>query len=174
LIDQIEGVKHAIKAGHKTIAVTVRGDSAGDLKTLRLLEKKHRVKIVVLAVCTTGAAKNKIALMRDYADVVWSCASLEVRRVIGPCARCQLSRQLPVFVLTQQGIDFVAAYVDKPQVMKNLDTQKQYLFSHDRAGQRIRIGNRTAFINEATLPADARIMPRFGAVSVMPQRRACA
>lgn len=60
--------------------------------------------------CTTGIAKDKINKMRDYADLVWSCASSDVRRMVGPLAVLQLSRQIPVFVLTKKGIEFVSAY----------------------------------------------------------------
>ncbi|MDD5156206.1 MAG: DUF2099 family protein, partial [Candidatus Omnitrophica bacterium] len=161
LIDQPRGAKEAIKAGYKAIAVTVSGDSAGDLKALRLLEKENGVRVISLAVCTTGIAKDKIALIRDYADLVWSCASSDVRQMIGPLAKCQLSKQIPVFVLTKNGVDFVSAYADESELIKSLDAKKQYLFSNKLNGQRVKLGSFKAFISESKLPVNTRNMPRF-------------
>jgi len=161
LIDQFQGVKEAIKAGYKTIAVTVSGDSAENLKKLRLLEKENGVKIISLAVCTTGITKEKIAVIRDYADLVWSCASFDLRQMIGPLAIMQLSKQIPVFVLTKKGIDFVSAYADEREIINSLDIKKQYLFSNEHSGQCVHLGNFKAFISESKLPVHARSMPSF-------------
>jgi len=109
-IDQVRGVEEAIKAGYKNIAVTLRGELADNLKILRAIEKKSGVKIICLVVCTTGVTTDKITLMREYADLVWSCASSDVRELIGPCAKIQLSKLIPVFVLTNKGVDFVSAH----------------------------------------------------------------
>lgn len=109
-IDQIRGVEEAIKAGHKNIAVTLRGESADNLKLLRAIEKKSGVKIVCLVVCTTGVEAAKITFMREHADLVWSCASSDIREMIGPCAKIQLSKLMPVFVLTNKGVDFASAH----------------------------------------------------------------
>ncbi|MBU2045014.1 MAG: DUF2099 family protein [Candidatus Omnitrophica bacterium] len=161
LIDQVRGVKEAIKAGYKTIAVTVCGNSAEDLKALRLLEKESGVRIILLVVCTTGLAKDKITLVRDYADLVWSCASFDIRQMIGPLAKCQLSEQIPVFVLTKAGMDFVSAYADESGVVKNLDIRKQYLFSNKSGGQCVHLGSYKVFISESKLPVNTRNMPIF-------------
>ncbi len=156
LIDQARGVQEAIKAGYKTIAVTVSGYSAEDLKELCLLEKEKGVRIISLVVCTTGIAEDKIAIMRDYADLVWGCASFDIRRAIGPSAIMQLSKQIPVFVLTRKGIDFVSAYAQDSGHIKDLDLGKQYLISNEKSGKQVKMGNFTAFISEARLPVSAR------------------
>ncbi len=158
-IDQVRGVREAVKAGYKTIAVTVSGDSADSLKILRRLEKENNVVIIKLVICTTGITKDKVALIRDHADLVWSCASLDVRRMIGPLARCQISTQIPVFVMTENGIDFIAAYADKSRTVKNLDLKKQYLFSNKPGEQSVRMGERKVFITEAVLPSGSKTMP---------------
>jgi putative methanogenesis marker protein 8 len=161
LIDQLRGVKEAIEAGYMTIAVTVCGHSAEDLKAVRLLEKESGVRILSLAVCTTGITKDKINMIRDYADLVWSCASFDIRRIIGPLAKCQLSRQIPVFVLTRNGMDFVSAYAEEEELIKNLDAKKQYLFSNEPSGQCAHLGTFKVSINESKLPVDARKSPSF-------------
>jgi len=154
LIDQVRGVEDAIKAGHKIIAVTVCGHSAEDLKALCSLKKESGVRIISLAVCTTGITKDKINMIRDYADLVWSCASFDIRRMIGPLAIIQLSRQIPVFVLTKNGLDFVSAYAFEGKLIKDLDMKKQYLFSNESSGQCVHLGSFKAFISESKLPVN--------------------
>jgi putative methanogenesis marker protein 8 len=161
LIDQFQGVKEAIKAGYKTIAVTISGDSAENLKRLRLLEKENNVKIILLVVCTTGVDRDKIALIGNYADLVWSCASFDVRQMIGPLAIIQLSKQIPVFVLTKNGVNFVSAYADESERINSLDTKKQYLLSNERSSQCVHFGSFKAFISESKLPVNAQSVPSF-------------
>ncbi len=161
LIDQSQGVKEAIKSGYKKIGVTICGHSAEDLKALRSLEKENGVRIMSLAVCTTGITKDKINMIRDYADLVWSCASFDMRRMIGPLAIIQLSRQIPVFVLTKKGIDFVSTYACEEEIIKNLDVKKQYLISNEQSGQCVHLGSFKTFISESKLPVSARKEPSF-------------
>jgi len=161
LIDQLRGVKEAIEAGYKKIGVTVCGHSAESLKMLRSLEKEYGVSIVCLAICTTGITKDKINMIRDCADLVWSCASSDLRRTIGPLAILQLSRQIPVFVLTKKGMDFISAYADESELIKSLDMKKQYLFSNEPSGQCVHLGSFEAFISESKLPVNGRKEPSF-------------
>jgi len=160
LIDQSRGVYEAVKAGYKTIAVTVSGDSAEDLKALCSLKKEKGLKIISLAVCTTGVDKDKIAMIRDYADLVWSCAFFDAREMIGPSAIMQLSMQIPVFVLTKNGVNFISAYAEESRLIKSLDVKKQYLISNKNSGRCVHLGNFKAFISEAKLPIGARNAPR--------------
>ncbi|MDD5115965.1 MAG: DUF2099 family protein [Candidatus Omnitrophica bacterium] len=161
LIDQVRGVEEAIKAGYKDIAVTVCGHSAEDLKALRLLEKKNGIDLVILAVCTTGIAKDKIETICDYVDLVWSCASFDVRRIIGPSSILQLSLQIPVFVLTKKGTGFIPVCAQGEKIIKNLDIKKQYLVSNEPGGQSIHLGGVKAYISEASLPVSSRKEPVF-------------
>lgn len=161
LIDQVRGAEEAIKAGYKKIGVTVCGHSAESFKMLRSLEKEYGVSIVCLAVCTTGIAKDKINMIRSHADLVWSCASSDVRRIIGPLAILQLSRQIPVFVLTKKGIDFISAYAREGEIIKNLDIKKQYLVSNEPGGQYVHLGGFKAYIAEFKLPVNSRKEPVF-------------
>ena len=72
----------------------------------------------------------------------------------------QLSKQIPVFVLTRKGIDFISAYAQDSGRIKDLDLGKQYLISNEKGGKRMKIGNFTAFISETRLPVSARSVPR--------------
>ena len=123
-IDQVRGVEEAIKAGYKNIAVTVRGDLSDDLVLLRALEQKYGVNVVCLVVCTTGVDTQKISVMRKCADLVWSCASSDIREIIGPCAKTQLSKLIPVFVLTSKGERFVSAQGPNKKEVNNKKIDK--------------------------------------------------
>ncbi|MDD5259025.1 MAG: DUF2099 family protein [bacterium] len=160
-IDQCQGVKKAIAAGYKTIAVTINTNDCQKLKKLSLLKKKYNVNIISLVVCTTGITKDKIAMIRNYADLVWSCASLDVRRMIGPVAMMQLSQVIPVFVLTSRGVDFVSAYAVEKRLINKLDFNKQYLVSHEYGGQGINLGGSKAYIRESRLPVINGRAPGF-------------
>ncbi|MDD5565514.1 MAG: DUF2099 family protein [Candidatus Omnitrophica bacterium] len=161
LIDQVYGVREAIKAGYRNIAVTISGHAALSLKALRVLEKEKGARIIVLVVCTTAATQEQIAAIRTYADLVWSCASADIRHMIGPMALLQLSTQIPVFVLTREGINFVAAYSNNPGCFRRLGRTKQYLISNQNGGTHLIMGKTGAFLKEARLPAFARRIPHF-------------
>jgi len=153
LISQVTGVEKAIAAGYKKIAVTVSGHDVDKLKKIRQLESSKNVEIIILVVCTTGIAAAKINKIRSYADVVWSCASLDIRQKIGAAALLQISKQIPVFVLTQKGIDFIASYADDTAPLRDLDRYKQYLISNEPVGEKIKLGDICSFLREKKLPA---------------------
>jgi len=73
----------------------------------------------------------------------------------------QLSRQIPVFVLTEKGLDFVAAYSRNKEIIEDLDSKKQYLVSNEPNGQPVYLGNFKVFIRECKLPVNARKEPSF-------------
>ncbi|MBN2142985.1 MAG: DUF2099 family protein [Candidatus Aureabacteria bacterium] len=162
LIDQVRGVKEAVRLGYKTIAVTVSGQMSHILSELAFLEEKHGVKIISLVVCTTGISNDKISMIRDHADLVWACASPDIRRIIGPSARMQLSKRIPVFILTRKGMDFIAAYSDAPDLISALETGRQYLVSDEKKGQSIKMGRLLHYLNETRLPVSGKRIPSFG------------
>lgn len=152
LIDQVKGVEKAIESGYKKIAVTVSGHDSEILKRIRRLEASGNVTVTILAVCTTGISKEKINGIRDHADIVWSCASWDIRKTIGAMALLQVSKQIPVFVLTQKGIDLITAYADDSEHLSGLNTGKQYLISNEAGGRKVRLGEHNCFLREETLP----------------------
>jgi len=150
-IDQIRGVERAIQSGYKRIAVTVCGHDSDKFKAIRKLESSG-ISITILSVCTTGISQANAQEIKDYADIVWSCASLDIRRTIGPEALLQISKQIPVFILTKRGIDFVSSYAENSIFLRRLDKRKQYLISNQASGQRIKIGNRIAYLRRVRPP----------------------
>jgi putative methanogenesis marker protein 8 len=150
-IDQIAGLKKAIELGFKKIAVTINGFYGEDLREIRELEKKENVSIISLIVCTTGIDKQRAEEIREYADIVQSCASLYVREIVGKVAKMQIGTKLPVFVLTQKGIDFVSNY--SSEEFKNfIQEEKKYLISgfhgYMKNPRKIRMGDFYTHIGE--------------------------
>lgn len=151
LIDQVKGIERAIESGYKRIAVTVSGHDANKLKEIRQMETADTA-ITILVVCTTGIADRKVEQIRQYGDLVWSCASFAVRQNIGAVALLQISKQIPVFVLTQRGVDFLAAYAEDEKSFRILDNSRQYLISNEPGGCKIKLGNMNSFLREEKLP----------------------
>ncbi|MFA5167339.1 MAG: DUF2099 family protein [Candidatus Omnitrophota bacterium] len=155
-IDQVKGVEKAISLGCKKIGVTVPGFAAEQLEQIRLLGKEAGVSMVILAVCTTGISANKIEMIRQYADLAWACASGEVRKQLGSIARLQLSKQIPVYALTERGVAFAASYLDDPSLVRHFDSTKQYLLSSEPGGWPVCSGSLQGYVREAVLPLEAR------------------
>ena len=160
-IDQTEGVREAINRGYQKIAVTVSGSQSSLLQELREVEKKSGVQIICLSVCTTGIEPAQIELIRKYSDLVWSCASGEVRKIIGRASLVQLSELIPVFVLSEKGLRFTQAYGDAPELFTELKSDRQYLISARPGTISARLGNRLQFLSEAKLPLTPERVFRF-------------
>jgi putative methanogenesis marker protein 8 len=152
-IDQAKGVERAIQMGYKNIAVTVNGYSSLDsLIRVRKHEKKHKVRITILVVCTTGINKKQALQIKKHADMVWACASQEIRSIVGRKAVLQLSKPIPVFVLTGKGLELTAAYEHGGALLNSLELNKQYLISNESGGKPIKLGLLNAFLCEKKLP----------------------
>lgn len=105
-IDQVVGVKEAMKRGYKRIAVSV---AAGDnylLKDLKELETDG-VILYKFGLCSTGINKETALIMKENADVVWSCASKYVKEMIEPNSIAQVGIKIPVHVMTERGWEIV-------------------------------------------------------------------
>ncbi len=160
-IDQMEGVREAVKRGGQKIAVTVSGVQSTLLPQIREIEKESGAQIYCLSVCTTGIEPEQIELIRKYSDLVWSCASGEVRKCIGKEALIQLSELIPVFVLSEKGLRFTQAYGDAPELLSGLKPDRQYLISVRPGMRSARLGNRMQFLSEAKLPVNTERVFRF-------------
>lgn len=105
-IDQLKGVKEAIKRGYKKIAVSVAANDNYLHEKLKALEKDG-VKIYKFGLCSTGIDEKTANTMKDNADVIWSCASKYVKDVIEPNAIAQVGVKIPVHIMTKQGWEIV-------------------------------------------------------------------
>ncbi len=151
-IDQAEGVKKAASLGYKNIAVTVNASMDESLKRLKEIESNSGISLTILALCTTRINKKRIWEISKYADMVWSCASKEVRTIIGKKAIVQLSRKIPVFVLSRKGLDLANAYSSEKNLIMNLNLRGQYIIARSNKGKKIKMGNFNVCLNTAKLP----------------------
>ncbi len=106
-IDQVEGFVKALDLGYERVAVTVSGQRVSEAKRLKEVGEERGRRPLVLAVHTTGISKRNAEVLAKNADVVWGCASKQVREVIGPKALLQIGTGIPVFALTQEGKELV-------------------------------------------------------------------
>ena len=160
-INQIEGAEKAARLGYRNIAVTVNGFTDENLNKLKEIEEDYEVSITSLVVCTTGITEKRIQEIEEYADLVWSCASGEVRKIVGEKAILQLSRKIPVFVLTRKGLLLTGGYSSDGKFIKNLDLNKQYIIAGSCKGRNIRMGNFDTYLSEAELPVRDGKEPRL-------------
>jgi len=151
-IDQGKGIEKAASLGYKNIAVTVNASMDGSADIPGKLENDLKISITSLAVCTTGLYRDSVNKIGEYADIVWSCASDKVRKIIGEKAVIQLSRKIPVFVLTRKGIDLISGYSSCKTILKNLNLKKQYIICGDSRGKKLKMGNFNVRLNESKLP----------------------
>jgi putative methanogenesis marker protein 8 len=106
-IDQVQGFVKAVSLGYERIAVTVSGDCAADTRALRRKGVEKERRPLILAVHTSGISKRSAETLAKYADVVWGCASKQVREAVGPKALLQIGTGIPVFALTMEGKEIV-------------------------------------------------------------------
>jgi len=125
-IDQLEGVKEAIRMGYKKIAVSVAANDNYLHKELKELEKDG-IEIYKFGLCSTGIKKQTAEIMKDNADVVWSCASKYVKELIEPNAIAQVGIKIPVHIMTERGWLIISNHlmeIYKDVDIKNLKLQK--------------------------------------------------
>lgn len=158
-IDQITGLKTAIKKGYKKIAVTVNGFTDDDISCIPEIEKEYGITAVVIIICTTGINQKRTDQIAQWADLVWSCASGNVREVVGRVSILQISLGIPVFVLTKKGLDFTANYASKPYLIRDLDTSRQYLISGKFKDISLKMGDISTYLSESNLPVRSEKEP---------------
>lgn len=125
-IDQLQGVKKAIKLGYKKIAVSVAANDNFLHEELKKLETEN-IKIYKLGLCSTGITKDTAEIMKDNADVVWSCASKYVKEIIEPNAIAQIGIKIPVHIMTKDGWEIIKNHLtelNKNTKFENIELQK--------------------------------------------------
>ncbi len=150
-IDQIAGLRKAVKLGFKNIAVTVNGFVGEDLSEIKKIEKESNTSITTLVVCTSGISEERAREIKEYADLAWSCASLHMRELVGKEAIIQIATKIPVFVLTRKGINFMANY-SADDIRQHVEEMKKYIISGIKYNahnyKRIRMGNFDTYLME--------------------------
>ncbi len=105
-IDQLKGVELARERGFRRLAVTF---ASGAVRKMRFLDED----VIKLAVCTTGIGVYEASVAKERADIVWGCASKNVRKIVAPHAVLQLGIKIPVFVMTEKGLELVKARIKR-------------------------------------------------------------
>ncbi len=77
-IDQVKGVEAAIKLGYKKMGVTVAGTDCKDIETLRKLEEKFNLTILIILIHTTGVTEQDEQYIIK-SDIAHGCSSKIVR-----------------------------------------------------------------------------------------------
>jgi putative methanogenesis marker protein 8 len=131
-MDQAEGIMRAVQSGYRRIAVTVRGDEEDAFYKIREIEKNKKIEVIILAVCNTGVSEKQAEIIKNYSDLAWSCASKYIRDITGPSALLQIGMKIPVFVLTDKGLDFISSYSTDEFLMRKLNSlkDKHYITSN--------------------------------------------
>ena len=151
-IDQIGATEKAAKLGYKNIAVTVNSSMDEPLNAFGKIEKEFGASITTFMVCSTGVEETRVNEMAEHGDVVWSCASTKVREIIGRRAILQITRKIPVFVLTRNGLNTVSGYCSDVETIRALDTNRQYFIAGDCRGKMITMGTFQTYLSEVKLP----------------------
>jgi len=151
-MDQPEGVIQAFQSGYSRIAVTVRGDEEDAFYKIREIEKNKNIKVIILAVCNTGISKKQAEIIKNYSDLAWACASKNIRDIAGPSALLQIGMKIPVFVLTENGLDFISSYSTDEFLMRKLNSavKKHYVTSNrfTEGSIKINMGRFSVFLYE--------------------------
>lgn len=111
-IEQLEGIKKAISLGYKSIAVTLACMDNVLLDSISKLEKEFNVTIYKFGLCSTGIDYNTATIMRDNADVIWSCASKYVKELIEPNSIAQVGVKIPVHIMSEKGWNIVRNHIN--------------------------------------------------------------
>lgn len=112
-IDQLEGVKKAISLGYKRIAVSVAADDNYLHDEISKLEKENNIIIYKFGLCSTGIDEKTATIMKDNADVIWSCASKQVKEYVEPNAIAQVGLKIPVHIMTKQGWEIIKNHLQR-------------------------------------------------------------
>lgn len=139
-IDAVKGARKALQE-YKRIAVTVTASE--DIEKLRTLSEH----ISIFVVHTTGITPEQ-AVYTTKADIVWGCASVHTREIAGPESLLQMGVAIPVFVLTEKGINLIQPriYELSPEIGEKLKEKKEdiisgtsYLIHHKRNSGHIKL-----------------------------------
>ena len=111
-IDQIEGIKLAIREGYKNIAVTIT--LAGDAEKINELKKEYPdVNIYVFVVHTSKRTLEEARILFDSCDVATACASKNIREIGDEESIKTVGQSIPIYAKTDDGKRFLELRLEK-------------------------------------------------------------
>jgi putative methanogenesis marker protein 8 len=103
-IDQVEGYKRALAAGYEKVVVTITGKRAFEAEEIRKMAQTTAGEgPIIFAVHNLDVTADQAEVLAETCDVVWACASRQVRDVVGRRAKLQIGISIPVYALTERG-----------------------------------------------------------------------
>jgi putative methanogenesis marker protein 8 len=111
-INQLKGVKKAIKKGYRRIGVTLVASE--DVKTIKKLEEKYPgIKIHIFVAHVTGITREDAEILFKYSDVITGCASKWIR-ITGEEKSCfKAGDSIPIYGVTDDGEKFLKLRIEK-------------------------------------------------------------
>ena len=105
-INQVEGIKLAIKKGYKNIAVTVA--LAGDADGIKELQNENPdINIYVFVVHTSKRTPEEARALFDVCDVATACASKHMREIGESESIRTVGQSIPIYARTENGKKFL-------------------------------------------------------------------
>jgi putative methanogenesis marker protein 8 len=116
-IDQVEGLRRALATGYEKIVVTITGKRAFEAEEIRNMASDSTA---IFAVHNLDVSEDQAEVLAETCDIVWACASRQVREIVGGRAKLQIGISIPVYALTDRGKRLVlnrAFHFDESLVM---------------------------------------------------------
>ena len=111
-INQIEGLKLAIKKGYKNIAITiVNSDDIASLNKIK--EENPNVNIYSFLVHTTGLTKEDAEVLFNNCDVITGCASKYIWELGEKNSLKTVGQSIPIYARTEKGKEFLELRLKK-------------------------------------------------------------
>ncbi len=111
-IDQIEGIKLAIKQGYKNIAVTIA--LASDAEKINELKKEYPdANIYVFVVHTSKRTAEEARILFDSCDVATACASKHIREIGDKESLKIVGQSIPIYAKSEDGKRFLELRLEK-------------------------------------------------------------
>ncbi len=108
MINQVKGVKKAMKCGYDSIAVTVA--SAEDAVKIRNIKN---AEIYIFGVHLTGVSRDDAEILFKTADIITSCASKYIRLIGDKKALFKAGYSIPIYAATETGKNFILQRINK-------------------------------------------------------------
>lgn len=99
-LDPIKGLEEAITRGYKNIAVTILPSPV--IKDLKEYESDD-VNVYIFVAHTTGVSMEETEFLFNYADIITSCASLNIRDYARENKAYYSGSKVPIYVGSQNG-----------------------------------------------------------------------
>ncbi|MFP4545293.1 MAG: methanogenesis marker 8 protein [Methanomassiliicoccales archaeon] len=101
-IDQVAGYVKAVNSGFHNVVVTITGHRAFEARKLWEMGRVSG-RPIIFPVHNTGIDREQAETLVDHCDIIWACASDQVREVAGEKAKVQIGVSIPVFAITDLG-----------------------------------------------------------------------